>query len=85
MTKLRVVVLCLFVFTLWITQVCEGHAQLLIVFVMLSIKLFKMCRMPIIGCHYFWPGLIALPKNTLPIDNIKPQKMLDLNSENLSL
>ncbi len=20
-----------------------------------------------IGCHYFWPGLIALPKNTLPI------------------
>jgi hypothetical protein len=22
---------------------------------------------PKIGCHYFWPGLIALPKNTLPI------------------
>jgi hypothetical protein len=22
---------------------------------------------PNIGCHYFWPGLIALPKNTLPI------------------
>jgi len=21
-----------------------------------------------IGCHYFWPGLIALPKNTLPIE-----------------
>jgi hypothetical protein len=21
---------------------------------------------PNIGCHYFWPGLIALPKNTLP-------------------
>jgi hypothetical protein len=21
---------------------------------------------PKIGCHYFWPGLIALPKNTLP-------------------
>jgi hypothetical protein len=20
-----------------------------------------------IGCHYFWPGLIAPPKNTLPI------------------
>jgi len=22
---------------------------------------------PKIGCHYFWPGLIALPKNTIPI------------------
>jgi hypothetical protein len=22
---------------------------------------------PKIGCHYFWPELIALPKNTLPI------------------
>jgi hypothetical protein len=22
---------------------------------------------PNIGCHYFWPGLIALPKNTPPI------------------
>ncbi len=22
---------------------------------------------PSIGCHYFWPGLIALPKNTRPI------------------
>jgi hypothetical protein len=22
---------------------------------------------PKIGCHYFWPGLVALPKNTLPI------------------
>jgi len=22
---------------------------------------------PKIGCHYFWSGLIALPKNTLPI------------------
>ncbi len=22
---------------------------------------------PKIGCHYFWPGLIALPKNTLTI------------------
>ncbi len=22
-----------------------------------------------IGCHYFWPGLIALPKNTLPIQH----------------
>jgi hypothetical protein len=21
---------------------------------------------PKIGCHYFWPGLIGLPKNTLP-------------------
>jgi len=21
---------------------------------------------PKIGCHYFWPGLIVLPKNTLP-------------------
>jgi len=21
---------------------------------------------PKIGCHYFWPGLIALQKNTLP-------------------
>jgi len=21
---------------------------------------------PKIGCHYFWPGLLALPKNTLP-------------------
>jgi hypothetical protein len=21
---------------------------------------------PNIGCHYFWPGLIALSKNTLP-------------------
>ncbi len=21
---------------------------------------------PLIGCHYFWPGLIALPNNTLP-------------------
>jgi len=20
-----------------------------------------------IGCHYFWPGLIALPKNTLDL------------------
>jgi hypothetical protein len=20
-----------------------------------------------IGCHYFWPGLIVLPKNTLTI------------------
>jgi hypothetical protein len=75
MTKPRVVMLFLFVcFTSWIIQVCEGHAKLLIVFVMLSIKLFKMCRMPIIGRHYFWPGLIALPKNTLPIDNIKPKK-----------
>jgi hypothetical protein len=23
-----------------------------------------------IGCHYFWPGLIALPKNTLPVEFI---------------
>jgi hypothetical protein len=23
---------------------------------------------PEIGCHYCWPGLIALHKNTLPID-----------------
>jgi len=22
---------------------------------------------PSFGCHYFWPGLLALPKNTLPI------------------
>jgi hypothetical protein len=22
---------------------------------------------PNIGCHYFWPGLIALPKNTLDL------------------
>jgi hypothetical protein len=22
---------------------------------------------PNIGCHYFWPGLIALPRNTPPI------------------
>jgi hypothetical protein len=22
-----------------------------------------------IRCHYFWPGLIALPKNTLPIQS----------------
>ncbi len=22
-----------------------------------------------IGCHYFWPGLIALPKNTPPIQS----------------
>jgi hypothetical protein len=22
-----------------------------------------------ISCHYFWPGLIALPKNTLPIQS----------------
>jgi hypothetical protein len=22
---------------------------------------------PKIGCHYFWPGRIAFPKNTLPI------------------
>jgi hypothetical protein len=22
---------------------------------------------PKIGCHYFWPGLISLPKNTLPV------------------
>jgi hypothetical protein len=22
-----------------------------------------------IGCHYFWPGVITLPKNTLPIQS----------------
>jgi hypothetical protein len=36
---------------------------------------------PKIGCHYFWPGLIALPKNTLPVELISHlMAALDLES-----
>ncbi len=33
---------------------------------------------PKIGCHYFWPELIALPKNTLPIMRVDATRFTSL-------
>jgi len=33
---------------------------------------------PKIGCHYFWPELIALPKNTLPIMRVDATRFRSL-------
>jgi hypothetical protein len=55
-----------------------GYAVCMAVGVAKTLSFKKICP---VGCHYFWPGLIALPKNTLTIElRLQPNFFLSTNS-----